>query len=85
MERIRIDRYRVGEFTFKCETFWNRKEFDEYVNIHWERETSQWNKKLLIQYSALMNQLYLDSSEQEERWGSMDEHLWDVRWKEVYP
>ncbi|KAF0459348.1 hypothetical protein F8M41_000782 [Gigaspora margarita] len=78
MERIRY--HGDASFQFKNTTFESRKEFDSYVDIHWKNLKNEWDKKLLICYSDVMESLYLRG---EDVWGPKNIEVWLQRYEDL--
>ncbi|CAG8746967.1 15334_t:CDS:1, partial [Racocetra fulgida] len=64
MNRIRY--HGDGSFQFKGFKFESRKDFDSYVDAHWDSIKNEWDKKLLICHSDVMENLYQRG---EDIWG----------------
>ncbi|RIB27214.1 hypothetical protein C2G38_2062704 [Gigaspora rosea] len=77
-----MDRIRQGDasFQFKNITFESRMDFDRYVDIHWKNLENEWDKKLLICYSDVMESLYLRG---EDVWGPKNIEVWLQRYEDL--
>ncbi|CAG8523614.1 10581_t:CDS:2, partial [Racocetra fulgida] len=54
-----MGRIKNGDASFQLgTTFESRKVFDNYVDAHWDGIKNEWDKKLLICYSDVMDSLY---------------------------
>ena len=84
MERIRTSNTNSDSFIYKDQNFQSRKEFDRYVDENWRSETSIWNKRLLIQYSDLMENMYLKSGKTDTNWGPMIKRHWSERLESIF-
>ncbi|CAF1513205.1 unnamed protein product [Adineta steineri] len=79
MDRIRTSHPDAALFKYKDSIFRSRQEFDSYVDQTWDSEESNWNKRLLINYSDLMNLMYLQSKKQDANWGPRNAGVWQER------
>jgi hypothetical protein len=84
MERIRTSDSNNGSFIYINQNFKSRKEFDRYVDENWKTETSIWNKRLLIQYSDLMENMFLQSDKKDTNWGPMTKRIWSERLESIF-
>ncbi|CAG8492156.1 1823_t:CDS:1 [Cetraspora pellucida] len=69
-----------GSFQFKDTNFESRKDFDSYVDSHWDSIENEWDKKLLICYSDVMDSLY---NRGEDLWGPKNLEAWLNRYEEL--
>ncbi|CAF1210483.1 unnamed protein product [Didymodactylos carnosus] len=76
MDRITSGEEEIGKFQYISAVFQSRNEFDHYVDQHWHSTSNQWNKKVLICYSDMMDDMYKQG---DKKWGPIDD---ESKWAE---
>ncbi|CAG8612335.1 11581_t:CDS:1 [Ambispora leptoticha] len=72
-----------GAFRFKDAVFKSRMELDRYADAHWNSLDNEWDKKLLICFSDMMERMYERGI---EVWGPMDLvnfEKWERRYEDL--
>ncbi|CAB4479704.1 hypothetical protein RhiirA1_534079 [Rhizophagus irregularis] len=74
----RIVKYTDDRFLFQEREFFSRQDLDQFADQNWVKISNVWDKRLLICYSDMMNNMY--ENNHDEKWGPMKNKLeWDVR------
>ncbi|GET64150.1 hypothetical protein GLOIN_2v1885086 [Rhizophagus irregularis DAOM 181602=DAOM 197198] len=74
----RIVEYADDRFLFEDREFLSRQELDQFTDQNWDKITNVWDKKLLLCYSNMMNNMY--KYKYDEKWGPINnKEKWLVR------
>ncbi|GBC10098.1 hypothetical protein RclHR1_09330003 [Rhizophagus clarus] len=74
----RIVMYADGRFLFQEIEFLSRQDLDRYADQNWGVLTNAWDKRLLLCYSGMMNNMY--EYKHDEKWGPIkSKEEWDKR------
>ncbi|CAG8458435.1 10152_t:CDS:2 [Ambispora leptoticha] len=69
-----------GAFRFKDAVFKSRMELDRYADAHWNSLENEWDKKLLICFSDMMERMYERGI---DVWGPMNFENWERRHEDL--
>ncbi|RGB27616.1 hypothetical protein C1646_718143 [Rhizophagus diaphanus] len=74
----RIVKYTDDRFLFQEKEFFSRQDLDQFADQNWVKISNVWDKRLLLCYSDMMNNMY--ENNHDEKWGPMKNKLeWDAR------
>ncbi|PKY60292.1 hypothetical protein RhiirA4_518073 [Rhizophagus irregularis] len=66
----RIVKYADDRFLFQEIEFLSRQDLDQFADQNWNMITNSWDKKLLLCYSDMMNNMF--ECKYDEKWGPMN-------------
>jgi hypothetical protein len=69
-------------FLFREREFLSRQDLDQYADQNWNKISNVWDKRLLLCYSDMMNNMY--EYRHDERWDPMENsEKWHLREHEL--
>ncbi|EXX63595.1 uncharacterized protein OCT59_025544 [Rhizophagus irregularis] len=69
----RIVNYADDSFLFQEEEFLSRQDLDQFADKNWDKISNVWDKRLLLCYSDMMNNMYEYKHDKKwEKWGPMN-------------
>ncbi|CAB5096023.1 unnamed protein product [Rhizophagus irregularis] len=69
----RIVNYADDSFLFQKEEFLSRQDLDQFADQNWDKISNVWDKRLLLCYSDMMNNMYEFKHDKKwEKWGPIN-------------